>query len=126
MPAYLDWIAAETDAALLKGIGGLVAGAVAAAACFSPPAAPSRRRSQPLPPDKAFRFSARLIDARTVEARFMIADGYYLYRDKIHFAIEPATAGLSVPRAARRNGEGRPVSLDTSRPIEAMWSSGSG
>jgi thiol:disulfide interchange protein DsbD len=51
----------------------------------------------PLPPEKAFRFSARLLDAQTVEARFMIADGYYLYRDKIHFAVEPATAGLSVP-----------------------------
>lgn len=52
----------------------------------------------PLPPDKAFRFSARPVDARTVEAHFMIADGYYLYRDKIHFAIEPAAAGLAVPR----------------------------
>ena len=52
----------------------------------------------PLPPDRAFRFSARLVDAQTVEARFMIADGYYLYRDKIHFTIEPAAAGLTVPR----------------------------
>ena len=51
----------------------------------------------PLPPDRAFRFSARLIDARTVEARFIVADGYYLYRDKIHFAVEPAAAGLTVP-----------------------------
>jgi thiol:disulfide interchange protein DsbD len=51
----------------------------------------------PLPPDKAFRFSARLVDAQTVEARFLIANGYYLYRDKVHFAIEPASAGLSVP-----------------------------
>ena len=51
----------------------------------------------PLPPDRAFRFSARLIDARTVEARFTIADGYYLYRDKIRFAVEPAAAGLTVP-----------------------------
>jgi thiol:disulfide interchange protein DsbD len=38
-----------------------------------------------------------MIDPRTVEARFNIADGYYLYRDKIHFGAEPATAGLSVP-----------------------------
>jgi thiol:disulfide interchange protein DsbD len=53
---------------------------------------------EPLPPDKAFRFSARLVDARTVEARFTIADGYYLYRDKVHFAIEPAAAGLTVPQ----------------------------
>jgi len=52
----------------------------------------------PLPPEKAFRFSARLIDPQTVEARFAIAEGYYLYRDKIHFTVEPAAAGLAVPR----------------------------
>lgn len=51
----------------------------------------------PLPPERAFRFSARMVDARTVEARFSIAEGYYLYRDKIHFAVEPAAAGLTVP-----------------------------
>ena len=54
-------------------------------------------QSYPLAPEKAFRFSAKLIDARTVEARFTIADGYYLYRDKIHFMVEPAAAGLTVP-----------------------------
>ncbi|HVP87325.1 MAG TPA: protein-disulfide reductase DsbD N-terminal domain-containing protein [Casimicrobiaceae bacterium] len=51
----------------------------------------------PLPPEKAFRFSARLVDAQTVEARFVIANGYYLYRDKVHFTVEPVSAGLSVP-----------------------------
>ena len=60
-------------------------------------ALPVLAQVNPLPPDRAFRFSARLIDARTVEARFMIADGYYLYRDKIHFAVEPAAAGLTEP-----------------------------
>lgn len=74
---------------------GLVAGVAAAAMLV---AAWPGAAQEPLPPEKAFRFSARLVDARTVEARFVIADGYYLYRDKIHFAIEPAAAGLAVPR----------------------------
>jgi thioredoxin:protein disulfide reductase len=52
----------------------------------------------PLPPDRAFHFSARMLDARTVEARFSIADGYYLYRDKIRFAVEPQGAALTVPK----------------------------
>jgi thiol:disulfide interchange protein DsbD len=60
-------------------------------------AAASATGQNPLPPDRAFRFSARMVDARTVEARFSIADGYYLYRDKIHFAADPESAGLSVP-----------------------------
>jgi thiol:disulfide interchange protein DsbD len=51
----------------------------------------------PLAPEKAFRFSARALDPHTVEARFSIADGYYLYRDKLHFAVEPATWGLAMP-----------------------------
>jgi len=50
-----------------------------------------------LPAEKAFRFSARAIDARSVEARFTIADGYYLYRDKIYFRVEPTSTRLSVP-----------------------------
>jgi len=69
-----------------------------AAAAMLAAALPALAQVNPLPPDKAFRFSARLVDAQTVEARFMIAEGYYLYRDKIHFAIEPAAAGLTVPR----------------------------
>jgi thiol:disulfide interchange protein DsbD len=38
---------------------------------------------------------------RDVEARFSIASGYYLYREKLKFAVEPATlAGSAV--AARQ------------------------
>ena len=51
----------------------------------------------PLAPEKAFRFSARALDPHTVEARFTIADGYYLYRDKLHFAVEPAASGFASP-----------------------------
>jgi thioredoxin:protein disulfide reductase len=51
----------------------------------------------PLPPERAFRFTARALSAQSVEARFTIAEGYYLYRDKIHFAIEPSTVRLAVP-----------------------------
>ena len=47
-----------------------------------------------LAPEQAFRFSARAIDASTVEARFDVATGYYLYRDKLHFALAPSSATL--------------------------------
>lgn len=50
-----------------------------------------------LPPEQAFRFSARALDARTLEARFAIADGYYLYRDKLKFAVTPEAAILGSP-----------------------------
>ena len=44
-----------------------------------------------LEPEKAFRFSARALDAGTLEVRYQIADGYYMYREKFRFAAEPAT-----------------------------------
>jgi thioredoxin:protein disulfide reductase len=40
-----------------------------------------------LPPEKAFRFSARAEDA-AIEVRFAIAEGYYLYRERFAFAVE--------------------------------------
>jgi len=51
-----------------------------------------------LPPEQAFRFSARALNDRTLEARFAVADGYYLYREKLRFAVEPEIAGLAIPQ----------------------------
>ena len=44
-------------------------------------------------PDKAFRFSAAAVDATTLEVRYRIADGYYLYRERFKFALDPAASG---------------------------------
>ena len=48
-----------------------------------------------LPPEQAFRFSARALDDRTLEARFEVTDGYYLYRDKLKFALDPGMTDLT-------------------------------
>ena len=47
-----------------------------------------------LPPEVAFKFSAQALDANTLEVRFRIADGYYMYRDKFKFAAEPESVKL--------------------------------
>ena len=52
---------------------------------------------EPLEPEQAYRFSARVVDAHTIEARWTIADGYYLYREKFRFAAEPASVKLGEP-----------------------------
>ena len=49
-----------------------------------------------LEPERAFAFSVQALDEKTVEARFAIASGYYLYREKLQFSVEPATL-LSAP-----------------------------
>ncbi len=46
-----------------------------------------------LEPELAFRFSARALDANTLEARWQIADGYYMYRDKFRFELAGGTLG---------------------------------
>jgi thiol:disulfide interchange protein DsbD len=51
-----------------------------------------------LEPEKAFRMSARALDATHLEVHFAIADGYYMYREKFRFALEGAgDARLGTP-----------------------------
>jgi thiol:disulfide interchange protein DsbD len=48
-----------------------------------------------LDPEVAFKFSARALDAQTIEANWKIADGYYLYKDKFKFALSGAKLGAA-------------------------------
>ena len=48
-----------------------------------------------LEPEKAFSMSTRAIDERTVEVSFAIADGYYLYRERFRFDVEPGLGGAT-------------------------------
>ncbi|HKC31470.1 MAG TPA: protein-disulfide reductase DsbD [Burkholderiales bacterium] len=41
-----------------------------------------------LDPERAFRFSARALDGSAIEVMFIIADGYYLYRERFRFGAE--------------------------------------
>jgi thiol:disulfide interchange protein DsbD len=50
-----------------------------------------------LHPSIAFKPSVRPVDGQTLEVRFEIAKGYYLYRDKFRFAAEPPTIQLGTP-----------------------------
>ncbi|MCA1926131.1 MAG: protein-disulfide reductase DsbD [Thiobacillus sp.] len=50
-------------------------------------------QAEPLDPEAAFSLSARAIDANTLEARWKIADGYYMYRDKFKFELAGGTLG---------------------------------
>ncbi len=47
-----------------------------------------------LPPEQAYAFSARSLAADMVRAEWRIADGYYLYRDKLRFETAPGGIGL--------------------------------
>lgn len=49
-----------------------------------------------LEPEKAFQFSAKMVDAKTVEATYTIADGYYMYRERFTFKADGATIGTPV------------------------------
>ncbi|MGO9445312.1 MAG: protein-disulfide reductase DsbD [Thiobacillaceae bacterium] len=49
-----------------------------------------------LDPDDAFKFSVQAIDAHTLQARWEIADGYYLYHQKFKFVLNGAKLGQPV------------------------------
>ncbi|MBC7994591.1 MAG: protein-disulfide reductase DsbD [Rhizobacter sp.] len=54
-----------------------------------------------LDPDKAFRLSARALDATHIELRFDIAPGYYLYHERLNAQVAPVElklAELRVPK----------------------------
>ena len=46
-----------------------------------------------LEPEAAFRFSSRMLDPKTIEVSYQIADGYYMYRERFAFRAEGATLG---------------------------------
>jgi thiol:disulfide interchange protein DsbD len=50
-----------------------------------------------LEPDQAFHLSARVADGRTVELRYDIAPGYYMYRERLAFEAAPAGTVLGTP-----------------------------
>ncbi|MHB1358152.1 MAG: protein-disulfide reductase DsbD [Rhodocyclaceae bacterium] len=57
--------------------------------------------SGPIDPEQAYRFSARALDAQTIEARWDVQPKYYLYRHKISFTAEPAAVKLGEPAIPR-------------------------
>jgi len=55
--------------------------------------APARAADDFLPPEQAFQFSARMLDAHTVVVNYAIADGYYMYRERFKFSAAGAKLG---------------------------------
>lgn len=53
----------------------------------------SARAQDFLDPDKAFRFSAAMVDGHTIAVSFQIADGYYMYREPFKFSATGAKLG---------------------------------
>lgn len=51
-----------------------------------------------LEPELAFKLSARALDGQTLEVRYQIAEGYYLYKDKFKFQAEPSDVILGTPQ----------------------------
>lgn len=58
-------------------------------------AGPARAAEDFLDPAIAFRFEARMLDAQTVEVRYRIAEGYYMYRERFAFRASGA-AGVTL------------------------------
>ncbi len=62
---------------------------------------PATAEDEFLPPEQAFRFSAKMIDTSAVEVSFDIADAYYLYREHFAFKADGAKLGAAVIPAGK-------------------------
>lgn len=60
------------------------------------------------PPDQVFHFTASARNAHTVAANWQIAKGYYLYRQKFHFASHSPNAVLGIPKFPKGQTETDP------------------
>ena len=80
---------------LLRGVcAAVVAGWLTLPAFATPPASANEDL---LPADEAFRTAVRLVTAKQIEVRYDTAPGYYLYRDRLSFVVDPSTAKLGKP-----------------------------
>jgi thiol:disulfide interchange protein DsbD len=87
----------EFDIAIMKSLSGRIIALLLAmlpAIVFGPAFA----AEELLEPDLAFRFSARMIDPETVQIRYQIADGYYMYRNRFHFTAAQGSVKFGAPR----------------------------
>jgi thiol:disulfide interchange protein DsbD len=55
--------------------------------------APAHADDDFLPPEQAFKLSARMLDPHTAEVSYAIADGYYMYRERFKFSAAGAKLG---------------------------------
>jgi len=88
-----------------RAMAALLACACMAVACFAPAWAVSE--ADLLPVDQAFALTASAPSADRIELRWKIADGYYLYRQRIGVQADPAfhAAALQLPQGAKHHDE---------------------
>jgi thiol:disulfide interchange protein DsbD len=62
--------------------------------------------AEPLDPEQAYKFSARALDDKTIEARWDITPDYYMYREKIAFRADGAKLGApELPKGKEKDDE---------------------
>ena len=64
---------------------------------IQPIGAPLNNSSDFLPVREAFKLSLVSSDAKSVTLRFVATEGYYLYRHRLNFKVEPADLQLGTP-----------------------------
>ncbi len=95
---------------LVTLLSAFIAALVATAAAAAPYKLDSGTSADDLlEPEKAFQFSAQAVAPDAIEVHYVIADGYYMYRDKFKFALAagtPAKLGSpAFPAGIRKHDE---------------------
>ena len=79
---------------------------------------PAQAEEDYLEPEAAFRFSSRMLDPKTIEVTYQIADGYYMYRERFAFRAEQATLGqAAIPAGKVKFDETFQKNVETYRKV---------
>ena len=71
-----------------------------------------------LEPERAFKFAARVLDERSAEVSFVIAPGYYLYREQFRFeALDAQLGAVAIPAGKVKFDETFQKDVETYRDV---------
>lgn len=92
---------------MMRRLCHLLAAALLALPLLAPLSAHAFGQEDLLEPEKAYQPTVQALDAHTVEVRYAIAEGYYLYRSKFRFSAEaPVTLGeMQIPPGDKHHDE---------------------
>jgi thiol:disulfide interchange protein DsbD len=78
--------------------------------------APAHAEDEFLDPEVAFKFSAKMVEPGVAEVTYHIADGYYMYRERLQFKADNATLGTpELPKGKIKFDETFQKELETYR-----------
>ncbi|WP_394778096.1 protein-disulfide reductase DsbD [Undibacterium sp.] len=112
MNTFAHATGADLGRRFLKFVGHLLSLSLLAMLC----SLPAHAEDEFLEPEAAFKFSAKMVEPGVAEVTYQIAEGYYMYRERLQFKADNATLGTpELPKGKVKFDETFQKELETYR-----------